>query len=454
MDAYDLIVIGGGPGGYHAAEQAAKRGFRTLLAEKRSLGGVCLNEGCIPSKAYLNSAKHFLHAKDTSFGVVAKDVVFDQKRALKHKNDVVRNLVSGVSYKLKKAGVEVRMETARIKGRNDDGFLVTIGDQDVLAKRMIVSTGSSPVLPPIEGLKEGLESGFVMTSREILDLETIPTSLAVIGAGFIGLEMAAYFSSIGSDVTVIEMLPTIGGGLDEEIMKSLKKSLERKEIRFHLDARVTAIGPNRITYRTGGTEHVQNCERVLLSVGRKPVIADLGLERLHVQVEQGAIRTDGQGRTNVENVYAIGDVNGRSLLAHTAYREAEVVVRTMSGERDEIRYDRVPSVIYTTPEVAVVGLTEEEAKAKGYDASSVKLPVAYSGRHIAESNDRDGFIKLVIDRKRNILLGAHVIANYGSEMMLFLSSMLDLEIDIEQLKRLVYPHPTVGELIKDAFFQS
>jgi dihydrolipoamide dehydrogenase len=453
MNSYDLVIIGGGPGGYHAALLAANRGFKTLLAEKRSLGGVCLNEGCIPSKAYLNSAKHFLHATDTSFGVVAKDVSFDQKRALKHKNDVVRNLVSGVSYKLKKAKVDVRMESARIKSRRDDGFLVTIGDQDVLAKRLILSTGSVPVLPPIEGLKEGLKNGFVMTSREILDLQEIPQSLIVIGGGIIGLEMASYFSSVGSDVFVIEMLPTIGGKLDTDVMKSLKKSLEKKGITFHVNARVTKIGANQVTYEVDDQKHVQSGKCVLLSVGRRPVTADLGLDRLHLEVEQGAIQTDGQGRTNVENVYAIGDVNGKSMLAHTAYREAEVVVRTISGERDEIRYDKIPSVIYTTPEVAVVGLTEKEATKEGYDAKSVQLPVTYSGRHIAESNEKNGFIKLVIDRKRNILLGAHVIANYGSEMMLFLSSMLDLEIDLEQLRRLVYPHPTVGELIKDTLFQ-
>ena len=455
MELFDLIVIGGGPGGYLAAERAGHAGLKTMVVEKREFGGVCLNEGCVPSKTFLNSAKvldYANHAKNYGVSVEGKTSI-DQKFVVERKNGVVKMLVSGVKASLKRNKVKAVSGEAFIEGKTNEGFKVKVNGEEFEAKRLIIATGSMPVVPPIEGLKQNIETGFVMTNREVLDLDFIPKTLTVIGGGVIGLEMASYFSSVGTKVTVVEMLNKIAGPTEAEVSKILQKSLEAKGVIFNLGAKVTKIEADGVVYEKDGKTQKIESEKVLLSIGRRAVTQGFGLENINVNLERGAIVTDEQMKTNVANVYAVGDVNGKVMLAHTAYREAEVAVNTILGKKDAMRYNVIPSVIYTNPEVGSVGETEESAKAKGLDVKCVSIPLTYSGRYIAENTDLSGICKIVVNKKTNTLIGAHIIGSYAGEYIVAVSAMIDLEVDIENIKKLVFPHPTVCEIVREAIFQ-
>ena len=321
---FDLIIIGGGPGGYMAAERAGHAGLKVLLVEKRALGGVCLNEGCIPSKALLNSAKVLDYAQHgNDYGVSISGATLDHKAVIARKNKVVKTLVSGVKALMKTNKVTVVDGEAFIVDKNH----VKVGDDVYEGARLMIAAGSVPVVPPIDGVKEGLDSGFVLTSREILDLEKVPESLVVIGGGVVGLEMAAYYNTAGANVTVIEMMPKIAGAMDSEISLLLMKSLESKGIKFLLSSKVTAVDEHRgtilLSSESGDSERIA-ADKVLLSIGRKPLLEGYGLENTDVLIEKGAIKTDLNSLTNIQNIYAVGDVNGKYMLAHVAYREAEV----------------------------------------------------------------------------------------------------------------------------------
>lgn len=455
MEIYDLVVLGGGPAGYLAAERAGHAGLKTLVIEKREFGGVCLNEGCVPSKTFLNSAKVFDYANHSeSYGVkIDGNKTIDQKFVVERKNGVVKMLVSGVKATLRKNKVTTMNAEAFIEGKCAEGYTVKAGDKQVVAKRLIISTGSMPVVPPIPGLKENIESGLVLTNREILDLEVIPKTLVVIGGGVIGLEMASYFSSVGTKVTVVEMLNKIAGPTEAEISSILQKSLERKGVTFNLGCKVTAIEKDGVVFERDGKSEKVTADKILLSIGRRAVTQGIGLENIGVNLERGAIVTDDCMRTNVANVYATGDVNGKVMLAHTAYRESEVAINNILGKKDRMRYNVIPSVIYTNPEVGSVGETEESAKQKGYDVKVVSIPLTYSGRYIAENTTLDGICKLVVNNKTNTLIGAHIIGSYAGEFIVSVSAMIDLEVDIENIKKLVFPHPTVCEIVREAIFQ-
>lgn len=451
---YDLIVIGGGPGGYLAAERAARAGQKTLLLEKRALGGVCLNEGCIPSKALLNSAKTYEHAlHSTLYGVSCSNVTIDQKAVVERKNRVVRTLVSGVKGKMKGHGVTVIMEPAVITGKTVEGFTVSAADQSYTAKKLIIATGSSPVLPPVPGVKEHL-GDFVLTNREILDLQEIPGQLAVIGGGVIGLEMAAYYAAVGAQVTVVEMLDHIAGATDREIGLLLQKELEKKGVRFLLGHKCLSVSPGSVTVEAPeGSQFKVSADKVLMSVGRKPNVDALGLETIGVNFTPKGIPTDSFCRTNVADVYAVGDVNGHHMLAHTAYREAEVAVNHILGKQDTMRYHANPSVIYTQPEVASVGKTEEECKEKGIDYEIAKLSMRYSGRFVAENEGADGLCKILIDKKRRTILGVHMIGAYTGEIIWGAAEMLEMQLRVGDARQIIFPHPTVSEIIRETLWE-
>ncbi len=455
MEVFDLIVIGGGPAGYLTAERAGHAGFKTMVIEKNEYGGVCLNEGCVPSKTFLNSAKvadYANHAED--YGVKVKGVaVIDQNFVVERKNGVVKMLVSGIKAALKKNKVVMKSAAAFIEGKDGDGYIVNAGEEKFLAKRLMIATGSAPVIPPITGVREGIAAGYVLTNKEILDLTELPEKLVVIGGGVIGLELASYFSSAGVKVSVVEMLDKIAGTTEKEIAAVLQKSLERKGVRFYLGCKVTAVENDGVVFEKDGKREKLPADKVLLSIGRRPVSADIGLENIGVNIERGAVVTDDRMRTNVVNVYAAGDVNGKVMLAHTAYREAEVAVNNMLGKKDIMRYNVIPSVIYTSPEVGTVGETEESAKQKGLNFKCVSIPMTYSGRYVAENTELDGVCKLVVNKNTNTLIGAHVIGSYAGEFIVAVSAMVDLEIDIENIKKLVFPHPTVCEIVREAIFQ-
>ena len=453
MQSFDLLIIGGGPGGYLAAERATAGGLKTALFEARSLGGVCLNEGCVPSKTLLNSAKYYDHAQHGApFGVTASDVRLDHTKVIERKDQVVNMLVAGVGAKMKGHKVTVVKAWAEITGKTADGFTVTADGETYCAKKLMIATGSSPLVPPIPGVEAGLASGFVLTNREILDLKTVPKQLVVIGGGVIGLEMAAYFQTAGSAVTVIETLDKIAGQTDAELSALLQKELEKKGVIFHLGAMVTQVDAGEVTYQKAGETHKVSAENVLLSTGRRPSIAGIGLDTIGVYVEKGAVVTDEHLRTNVPGVYAIGDVNGKYMLAHTAYREAEVAVNHMLGKRDHMRYTAISSVIYTSPEVASVGETEETANARGLDVEVVRVSMLYSGRYVAETSGEEGLCKLIVERDSRKLLGVHLLSPYASEIIYGAALMLEMRLSIEEIKELIFPHPTVGEVIREGLF--
>jgi dihydrolipoamide dehydrogenase len=452
-DKYDLIVIGGGPAGYLAAERAGGAGLSVALFERNSLGGVCLNEGCIPTKTFLNAAKIYAHALHGEvFGVKAPGVSLDHAAALKRKTKVVRTLVGGVKLKMKENNVTVIGAEARIEGRTDEGFVLRGGDVEAAADRLIIATGSRPVTPPVPGVTEGLKSGYVYTSREILDIDRAPESLVIVGGGVIGLEMADYFAVAGSQVTVVETLDKIAGPFDREISGILQKNLEAKGVTFLLEAKATEISEGGVTAEAGGASSFVPGEAILLSVGRRPAPEDLGLERIGVLTENGAIVTGSHMQTNVPGVYAAGDVNGKAMLAHTAYREAEVAVNHILGEPDEMRYDAIPSVIYTQPEAAFVGETEESAAAKGLRVLVKRLPMTYAGRYVAENERGDGVCKTIVDEDSGKIVGFSLIGSYASEIVLAAGILTDLGVPAESAKRIVFPHPTVGEILRETLF--
>ena len=453
MEIFDLLVLGGGPGGYLCAERAAQGGMKVCLFEKRALGGTCLNEGCIPTKTLLNSAKLYRHAAESeAFGVTAQGVGYDHAKVVERKNKVVRTLVSGVGTTMNANKVTVITANGVIRGRAEGGFQVEADGQVYTGHRLAIASGSETVVPPVPGLKEGLASGFVLTNREVLDEKTLPQKMVVIGGGVIGLEMAYYFASVGVEVTVIEMMPKIAGSTDPEICKVLTDACQKRGMTFKLSSKVLEVKPGSIVYEENGQTKEITCDKVLLAAGRRPATAGIGLESLGLQMDRAAIVTDRHMCTTVSGVYAIGDCNGRLMLAHTAYREAEVAVNHMLGRPDEMRYDVVPSVIYTDPEVASVGLSKEAAEARGMTVKEVKLPMSYAGRYLAETEGGKGFIKLVVDTDKNRLVGCHMVGSYASEIIMTATMMVDTELPPSRLQKLVFPHPTVAEIIREAIF--
>lgn len=454
MELFDLIVIGGGPGGYLAAERAAQGGLKVCLFEKRALGGVCLNEGCIPTKTLLNSAKLYRHATESkNFGVTAENVSFDHAQVIKRKAKVVKILVSGVGMTMDSHKVTVVKAPAEIQGKEEGKFKVVAEGKAYHADRLIIATGSEAVVPPIPGVKEGVESGFVTTNREILDMTDLPKTLAVIGGGVIGLEMACYFASVGVKVTVIEMMKKIAGPTDNDICKVLMNEYAKRGMEFKLEAKVLEVKPGIVVYEDKDGKHELETDKVLLSVGRRASTRGIGLESIGVELNRGAIVTDDKLMTNVPNVYAVGDCNGKVMLAHTAYREAEVAVNNILGKKDVIRYECIPSVIYTDPEVASVGDTKEACIAKGMNVKEVNVPMMYAGRYVAEVDGGKGFCKVVYDLDKKRVVGVHMVGSYASEMILSAAMMVDTELPADRLKKFVFPHPTVCEVIREAIFK-
>ena len=444
---YDLAIIGGGPAGYTAAEKAGKAGLKTVIFEKNNLGGVCLNEGCIPTKTLLYSAKTYSNALHAGkYGVAASGVSADIAKIAARKGKVVRKLVLGIKSKLTAAGVEIVAGEARIVDKNT----VECNGQTYACARMIVCTGSETFIPPIDGI------GTVpyWTHRDALDCKALPQSLAIVGGGVIGMEFAAYFSTLGTKVTVIEMMDEIIGTMDSEIAAALRAEYAKRGVTFLLQTRVTAVrnGDEGITvdYETADGAGSVTADKLLMSVGRRPVTTGFGLENLGLATDdRRRIAVDKHMMSSVEGVYVCGDLNGNSLLAHTAVREAEVAVNHILNLDDEMSYAAIPGVVYTNPEVASVGMTAAQAAAAGIECREAKLPMAFSGRFVAENEGVNGICKVVIGNDGKIL-GAHVLGNPASEIITLAGMAITMGLTAEQWARTVFPHPTVGEIFKEA----
>ena len=454
----DLAIIGGGPGGYVAAERAGAAGLQTVLFEKRELGGVCLNEGCIPTKTLLYSAKVYNYAvHGGDYGVSVEGASYDYGKIVGRKDKVVKKLVGGVKAKMKGAGVKVVKGDAVIEGRSAEGITVRCGEESYTVRNLLICAGSEAMVPPIPGMKEA--GDVIVTNREILALKEQPKELVVIGGGVIGMEFAAFYNTLGTKVTVVEMLPKILGPLDDEISASLQAVYAKRGIQFNLRCKVTGIEGNTVVYEDpDGRVCRVSGDKILVSVGRRANISGYGLESLGVEMllnrggKPCGIKVDDRMRTNVPGVYAAGDVTGFSMLAHTASREGEVAVNNILGKQDHMRYDAIPGIVYTNPEVAGVGLTEEQAKASGRDYAVVKLPMTYAGRFIAENEHPEGICKLIVGKKYHEVLGAHMMGNPCSEIIHSMCMAIENEMTLEQMQEVVFPHPTVSEIIKETAF--
>lgn len=449
---YQIAIIGGGPAGYTAAETAGKAGLSVVLFEKQSLGGVCLNEGCIPTKTLLYSAKTYDSARHASkYAVSVPEVSFDLSKIVARKQKVVRKLVLGVKGKLVANNVTVVNGEASIADKNH----VLCGGETYECDNLLLCTGSETFIPPIPGVDEVP----YWTHREALDNKELPKSLAVIGGGVIGMEFASFFNSLGVEVTVIEMLDEILGGMDKELSAMLRAEYTKLGIKFMLDTKVVSLSGNvledgqaqvQVNYENAGGADSVVAERLLMSVGRRPVAKGFGLENLGLEkTERGNIWVDGQMRTSVQGVYACGDLTGFSLLAHTAVREAEVAVHAVLGKEDCMSYKVVPGVVYTNPEIAGVGDTEETLRKKGIPYRTIKLPMAYSGRFVAENEGVNGMCKLLL-AEDDTLLGAHVLGNPASEIITLAGMAIELRLTVSEWKKIIFPHPTVGEIFREA----
>lgn len=444
---YDVAIIGGGPAGYTAAEKAAKGGLSTVLFEKNALGGVCLNEGCVPTKTLLYSAKTYDQIKHASkYAVSAENPSFDYPKIIARKNKVVKKLTAGIRMKMKESGVEVITGEAMIQGKTDEGnILIQCAEQVYEAKNLLVCTGSESVIPPIPGVNETE----YWTSREALQSKELPASLIIIGGGVIGMEFASFFNSMGTEVQVVEMLDKILGPMDKELSDMLQAEYAKRGVKFYLGHKVTGIHGQEVTVEKDGESFTLHGEKVLLSVGRRPVTKGFGLETLALEPFRNGIKVNEYMQTSLPNVYACGDITAFSLLAHTAVSEAEVAIDHILGKARAMSYKAIPGVVYTNPEIAGVGKTEEELQASGTPYQVKKIPMAFSGRFVAENEMGNGVCKLIL-AEDGTLIGAHLLGNPASELIVIAGIAIEKGMKAEEIKSFVFPHPTVGEIIKEA----
>lgn len=444
---YQVIIIGGGPAGYTAAEAAGKAGLSVLLFEKQNLGGVCLNEGCIPTKTLLYSAKTYDGAKHASkYAVTVSEASFDLSKIIARKSKVVRKLVLGVKSKLTSNNVTIINGEATILDKNK----ICCGEEIYECDNLILCTGSETFIPPISGI----DTVSYWTHREALDNKELPASLAIVGGGVIGMEFASFFNSLGVKVTVIEMMDEILGGMDKELSALLRADYAKRGITFLLSTKVVSLAQSEegvlVSYENADGAGNVTAEKLLMSVGRRPVAKGFGLENLNLQrTERGSILVNGQMESSLPGVYVCGDLTGFSLLAHTAVREAEVAVHAILGKTDTMSYRAIPGVVYTNPEIAGVGQTEESLIAKGIAYRAVKLPMAYSGRFVAENEGVNGVCKVLLGDDDTIL-GAHVLGNPASEIITLAGMAIEMKLKAAEWKKIIFPHPTVAEIFREA----
>ncbi len=446
---YDIAIIGGGPAGYTAAERAAANGLQTVLFEKKAIGGVCLNEGCIPTKTLLYSAKLWDNMKSASkYGISVPDgSAFDMQKMIERKDKIVKKLTGGVQMTVNSYGAVIVPHEVVITGEADGRFRVSASGETYEVTYLLVCTGSDTVIPPIKGLS-GVD---YWTSKEALESTVLPSSLVIIGGGVIGMEFASFFNSMGVQVHVVEMMPEVLGAMDKETSGMLRAEYQKRGVKFHLNTKVVEVSPEGVTIEKDGKTSLIETEKILVSVGRKANLLQVGLDKLNIELLRNGVKVDEHMQTSHPCVYACGDITGHSMLAHTAIRESEVAINHILEVEDRMNYDCVPGVVYTNPEVAGVGKTEEELKASGISYHVQKLPMAYSGRFVAENEQGNGLCKLILDDDDRII-GCHMLGNPASELIVLAGIAVQHGYTVEEFQKTVFPHPTVGEIFHETLF--
>ena len=458
--AYDLVVIGGGPGGYVAAIKAAQLGLKVACVEKRaSLGGTCLNIGCIPSKALLHSSHLFAEAKHgmARHGVKVSGVELDLPAMLKNKDQVVRTLTQGIGFLFKKNKVDHVPGAARIENPGTVAVQPADGGGAATAlatRNILIATGSDSM--PLPGV--AVDEERIVSSTGALDLKRVPKHLLVVGAGYIGLEMGTVWRRLGAKVTVVEFLDRVTPGMDGEVSKEFQKILAKQGIVFRLGAKVTAVDAAsgdeiKVTVEPaegGGAPETIACDAVLVAIGRRPYTEGLGLEKVGVRLDnRGRVETDGRYRTNVEGVWAIGDVIAGPMLAHKAEEEGTCVAEILAGQSPHLDYDIIPGVVYTAPEVASVGKTEEQLQEAGTAYKTGKFPFLANSRARSVGNT-DGFVKILADAATDRVLGAHIIGPEAGTLIAEIAVAMEFGASAEDIARTCHAHPTLEEAVKEA----
>ena len=437
---YDVIVIGAGPGGYAAAERLGKAGMNVALIERSELGGTCLNAGCIPTKTLLNAAKLLELPKKTAKMGVKMNAVFDAALLFNWKNDVIAKLRAGVGVLMKSANVTIVKGEARFLSDK----VIIAGGEHITGRYIIIAVGSEPIIPMISGI----DGPNVLTSTDALNLNEIPKRVAIIGGGVIGVELAALYSALACEVTVIEATDEILPLADAEFAAMMRAQL--KKVDFRLSTRVTAIGVDSVTIiQNGKTESVQ-CEKVVVCVGRRPALQGLGLENTTIAYDKDGIKVDSAMRTNAKDVFAIGDATGKGNLAHTASRMAYVASETILGKRQFMRYGAIPWIVYTPVELAGAGMTEKEANERGITVKTAKASTVVNGRYVAENPDSNGLCKIITNAETGVIIGAEVFGAGCSEIIASVVIMIEMELTVSEMLELVFPHPTFSEIIIQA----
>ncbi len=446
MEHYDLVIIGGGPGGYVAAIKAAQSGIRTALFEADAIGGVCLNYGCIPTKTLLRTAKLYSDIQDAArYGIALNpgDVAIDWSRLMQRKAAVVGRLVGGIRQLLERNGVAVYEGFAEAI----DSHMVKSGDTVVQCENLIAATGSSSVFPDIPGLAAAQRQGIAIDSAGAIALPQRPGKIVILGGGVIAVEFATLFNGLGTEVAMVQRSPEILRGLDAELRRTMQNHLMQQGVQLHVGTDILSITGNRVVLRTPEGERTETGDYILVALGRLPNLE--GLEALNLKTVNGSVETDSHLRTNVPGVYAIGDLNGKYMLAHVASVEGIAAVENILGKNAEINYSRVPSCIYSFPEVGVVGLTEEEAVGRGYDLLVSRFPLSANGKALAEGESM-GFVKIIAEKQYGEILGVHIIASHATDMIAEAVVTLELEGTVFDLAKAVHPHPTLSEIVMEA----
>jgi len=458
MSSYDVVVIGAGPGGYVCAIKAAQLGLKTAIVEKRTtFGGTCVNVGCIPSKALLHASEMLLEAQH-SFADLGIDVgtpKFDLTKMLAHKTRTVEQNTKGLDFLMKKNKIDTFRGTGKVLAAGKVAINGEGGkEQTVETKNIVIATGSD--VAGIPGVEVAFDEKVVVSSTGALELAKVPAHLVVVGGGVIGLELGSVWARLGAKVTVVEYLDTILGGMDSEVAKQFQRMLEKQGMTFRLGAKVTAVAKAKkgatVTFEPakGGEAETLEADVVLVSTGRKPFTEGLGLKEAGVELdERGRVKTDNHLRTNVAGIYAIGDVVVGPMLAHKAEDEGVAVAEIIAGQAGHVNYDVIPSVVYTSPEVASVGKTEDELKKAGIDYKAGKFPFSANGRARAALHT-DGFVKVLADKATDRVLGVHILGHGAGEMIHEAAVLMEFGGSSEDLARTCHAHPTMSEAVKEA----